>query len=213
MTNRADETPPGESAAHRRPRADFVQDSRAAAAVEMAIVAAPFLLMVVAILEYSFGNYVQSHLDAVVQLTAREIMTGSVQNQTANGQPLDAEHFRTKVICPKLPALMSCADIFVDVQAFEPPAGGGAPGTTPYQSYVAPAKDGLKPPALDNARNAYCVGGPKKFVVLRVSYPSPILTTTTVFPNATTYKGRKTRVVTSTATFKNEPFPTSRINC
>lgn len=213
MTERVNEISLREAPAKRRGGAGFVHDDRGLAAIEMAMIAAPFFLLIAAILEYSFGNYAQSHLDAVVQQAAREIMTGAVQNQTVNGKPLDATQFRTKVMCPKLPAIMNCEDLYVDVQAFEPPAGGGAPATTPYENYLTATKDGVKPPALDNAQNAYCVGGARKFVVLRVAYPAPILTTSAVFPNAATYKGRKARILTTTATFKNEPFPTSRVGC
>ncbi|PPD42046.1 MAG: hypothetical protein CTY15_12745 [Methylocystis sp.] len=193
--------------------ANFLHDSRGVAAVEFGLIALPFLLLVLAILEYSYGNFAQSRLDAVVQQTSREIMTGYVQDQSVAGKPLDANQFRTQIICPKLPAIMSCADLYVDVQSFDAPAGGGAPTTTPYANYVNATKSGLVPPALDNSKNAYCVGGAKKYVVIRVAYPTPVITTAALFPSYSTYKGRKSRVVTSVATFKNEPFPTAYAGC
>lgn len=213
MIERVNETLQRRSGAKARNCVDFVHDSHGFAAVEFGLVALPFLLLVVAILEYAYGNFAQSRLDAVVQQTARQIMTGYVQNQSVSGKALDAAQFRAQIMCPKLPALMSCDDLYVDVQAFDAPASGGAPATTPYQNYVNAAKSGLKPPQLDNAKNAYCVGGPKKYVVLRAAYPAPLLTTALLFPNSTIYKGRKTRLVQSTATFKNEPFPTSNVGC
>jgi len=193
--------------------AGFVHDSRGFAGVEFGLVALPFLLLVVAILEYSYGNFAQSRLDAVVQQTAREIMTGSVQNQQVGGKPLNASQFLANVMCPKLPAIMNCKDLYVDVQSFDAPAGGAAPATTPYANYVNATKSGLKPPALDNSKNAYCIGGAKKYVVIRAAYPAPILTTAALFPSFTTYQGRKTRVVISTASFKNEPFPQTYAGC
>jgi pilus assembly protein Flp/PilA len=183
---------------------DFIQDSRGFAAVEFGMIALPFLLLIVAILEYSFGNYAQSQLDAVVQQTSREIMTGYVQNQSVAGQPLDAGQFRSKIICPKLPALMSCNDIYVDVQAFDVPN---------YASFVNATKSGLTPPQLDNSKNQYCVGGAKKYVVLRAAYPTPVIATALIVPTAATYNGRKARILQSTATFKNEPFPNSNVGC
>jgi pilus assembly protein Flp/PilA len=213
MTRDLNETPYRGADAKRRNCAKFVQDSRGFAAVEFGMIALPFVLMIVAILEYSYGNFAQSRLDAVVQATAREIMTGFVQSQSVGGKPLTAAQFRNQIICPKLPATMSCADVYVDVQAFDEPANAAAPATTPYANYVNAAKNGLKTPALDNTTNAYCVGGAKKYVVLRVAYPTPIVTTALFYPTSTTYKGRTTRLVTSTATFKNEPFPTSNVNC
>jgi hypothetical protein len=140
-------------------------------------------------------------------------MTGFVQNQSVGGHALDADQFKTQILCPKLPAIMKCEDLFLDVQAFAPPNGGAAPATTPYQNYLNATKNGLKPIALDNAKNAYCVGGAQRYVVLRVAYPAPIITIALFFPDSTTYKGRKSRLLASTATFKNEPFPNSNVGC
>jgi hypothetical protein len=194
-------------------RAGLCHDRRGFAAVEFGLIALPFLLLIVAILEYSYGNFAQSRLDAVVQQAAREIMTGYVQNQQVGGAPLTAAQFRSTILCPKLPAIMTCNDLYVDVQAFDAPSGGAAPLTTPYANYVKADMSDLKAPALDNALNAYCIGGAKKYVVIRAVYPAPVLTTAAIFPNYTTYKGRKTRLVTSTATFKNEPFPAAYAGC
>lgn len=213
MIERVNESSSRDAPAKAENCADFIHDARGFAAVEFGLIALPFLLLILAILEYSYGNFAQSRLDAIVQQTAREIMTGNVQSQSVAGKPLDAAQFRTKVMCPKLPAIMSCNDLYVDVQTFDAPTGGAAPATTPYANYVNAAKNGLKTPALDNSKNAYCVGGAKKYVVIRAAYPTPILTTAAIFPSYTTYKGRKTRVVTSTATFKNEPFPANYAGC
>lgn len=191
--------------------ANLIHDSRGFAAVEFALVALPFLLLVVAILEYSYGNFAQSRLDAVVQQTSRQIMTGYVQSQTVSGMPLDANQFRTQIVCPKLPAIMNCADLFVDVQAFDAP--GSIAAASPYEGYVNATKSGLVPPSLDNSKNHYCVGGAKKYVVLRVAYPVPLITTKLLADYFTDYKGHKARLVQSTATFKNEPFPTSNVGC
>lgn len=199
--------------AKRRNCADFIHDQRGFAAVEFGMIALPFLLLIFAILEYSYGNFAQSRLDAVVQEAARQIMTGYVQEQRVGGQPLTADQFRKQIICPKLPALMSCSDVYVDVETFDPPKNGAAPVTTPYANFVNATKSGLTPPTLDNTKNSYCIGGKGKYVVIRAAYPTPVITTALLFPSYSTYKGRKIRLVQSTATFKNEPFPTSYPGC
>jgi Flp pilus assembly protein TadG len=213
MIERVNESSSRDIPAKAENRADFVHDARGFAAVEFGLIALPFLLLILAILEYSYGNFAQSRLDAVVQQTARAIMTGYAQNQSIGGKPLNANQFRANVMCPKLPAVMSCDDLYVDVQTFDAPVGGAAPATTPYANYVKADKSGLKPPALDNALNAYCIGGAKKYVVIRAAYPTPIFTTAALFPNQAIYKGRKSRIVVSTATFKNEPFPAAYAGC
>lgn len=191
--------------------ADLIHDRRGFAAVEFAMIALPALLLIIGILEYSYGNFAQSRLDAVVSQTSRQIMTGYVQNQTVAGQPLTAQQFRDQIVCPKLPPLLSCNDVYVDVSAFDAPNSIAA--RSPYETYVNATKSGLIPPRLDNARNLYCVGDKTKYVVLRVAYPVPVITTSLLWPSFVTYKGRKSRLVSSTATFKNEPFPTSNAKC
>lgn len=213
MIERVNETLPPRARAKAQNCAGFVHDPRGFAAVEFGLIALPFLLLIVAILEYSYGNFAQSRLDAVVQLAARQIMTGYVQEQRVAGQPLTADQFRTQIICPKLPAIMSCNDLYVEVETFDPPTNGAAPATTPYANFVNASKSGLTPPDLDNSKNAYCIGGKGKYVVMRAVYPAPVLTTAALYPNATTYKGRKARLVQSTATFKNEPFPSAYPGC
>ena len=191
--------------------ADLIHDRRGFAAVEFAMIALPALLLIIAILEYSYGNFAQSRLDAVVAQTSRQIMTGYVQNQSVGGKALTSQQFRDQIVCPKLPALLSCNDVFVDISAFDAPKSVGA--TSPYETYVNATKSGLIAPKLDNSKNAYCIGDAKKYVVIRVAYPAPVITTAMLWPNFVTYKGRKSRLVTSTLTFKNEPFPTSNAKC
>lgn len=197
--------------ANSRNCADFIHDRQGFAAVEFGMIALPVLLLIFAILEYSYGNFAQSRLDAVVAQASRQIMTGYVQNQTVRGQPLTAQQFRDQIVCPKLPALLSCNDVYVDIESFNAPNNLAV--TSPYENYVNATKSGLVAPKLDNSKNAYCIGDAKKYVVIRVAYPAPVLTTAILWPNAVTYKGRKSRLVTSTATFKNEPFPTSNAKC
>lgn len=190
---------------------NLIHDRRGFAAVEFALIALPFLLLVVAILEYSYGNFAQSRLDAVVAQTSRQIMTGYVQNQSVGGNALTAQQFRDQIICPKLPALLSCNDVYVDVSNFDAPTNVAA--QSPYESFVNATKSGLIAPKLDNSKNAYCIGDKTKYVVIRVAYPVPVITTALIWPSYVTYKGGKSRIVTSTATFKNEPFPNSNAKC
>lgn len=171
----------------------------------------PFFLLILGILEYAYGDYVQARLDAVVMQTSRQIMTGYAQQQTRGGKPLTAQQFRDEIMCPKLPALMKCADLYVDISNFDAPVDVAA--ASPFDNYVNAGRSGLKTPALDSKSNAYCPGAGKKYVVLRAAYATRQLTTSLIGIATTDYKGHKARVVTSTATFKNEPFPASNAGC
>jgi len=192
-------TTPGAPARRR-----FFENRDGSFIVEFALIAAPLFFLVLGILETGYANFVQSRMDAAVRETSRLVMTGDVQNRTVAGKPLTAAQFRDQILCPRLPSAMKCADVFVNVKVFSPPAPGAA---SPYEQFVNKAKNGLIPPALDNTKNAYCVGQGKEYVVLQAVYPLPLLTTVFLQARPATYKGRPARLVQSTATFKNEPFP------
>jgi pilus assembly protein Flp/PilA len=133
-------------------------------------------------------------------------MTGYVYSQKIDGKPLTAQQFRDTIVCPKLPAMLKCSDIYVDVAAF-------APSPTAYDGYVNTTNSGLKTPKLDTT-NGYCIGTKDRpYVVLRIAYPAPVLTTSLIYPNTVTYKGRKSRLLTSVAAFKNEPFKNEATGC
>jgi Flp pilus assembly protein TadG len=78
---------PGSGAATAR---QFVNERKAVAAVEFAIIGAPLLLMIVEIFQSALFVYNTSRLDAATHAAARQIMTGSVQKGG-----LTAAQFRT----------------------------------------------------------------------------------------------------------------------
>jgi pilus assembly protein Flp/PilA len=178
----------------------FVTDRGGSTIVEFGLIALPLFLTIYAIIEIGYGNFVQSRLDAAVQQTSRLIMTGYVQNQTVKGAPLTAAQFRDSILCPKLPSTMNCADVFVKVETLDETK------KSPFDSYVNKTQSGLAPPTLDNT-NAYSLGGSKKYVIVQAVYPLPMITSILQRSKTATYKGRAVRLLQSTATFKNEPFP------
>ncbi|MFY9629556.1 MAG: TadE/TadG family type IV pilus assembly protein [Methylocystis sp.] len=183
----------------------FAEDKSGATIVEFAMVAGPLLFMIIGVIEISLGNFNQTRMDAAVQSTARLIMTGVVQNTTqANGQPLTAQQFRDQVLCPRLPVTMSCNDVYVDVEVFAEPTSNASP--SPYSQFVNASGTGLVTPALDNTKNNYCIGQGASYVVVDVVYPMPLIAAGYLLPESMNYNGRASRLLQSTATFKNEPF-------
>ncbi|WP_338833687.1 TadE/TadG family type IV pilus assembly protein [Bradyrhizobium septentrionale] len=63
--------------------AAFVKDCRGATAVEFALVAAPFIALLIAILQTFLVFFAQELLEAVVQQSSRQILTGQTQSQQA----------------------------------------------------------------------------------------------------------------------------------
>src|SRR6185312_2570448 len=84
-----------------------------AAAVEFALVAAPFLALVFAIMETALVFFASQSLETVASDSARLILTGQAQNQG-----FDAAKFKAAV-CDRVYALFDCmGGLYVDVQTY-----------------------------------------------------------------------------------------------
>jgi len=179
----------------------FARNAEGSTMVEFAFIALPLFLLVFAILELGWGNFVQSRLDAATQQAARQVMTGAAQAARVSGQPLTAAQFRDQFICPKLPASMACADVYVNVSTIDPTQA------TPFSPFVNATGSGLVAPDLAGVGNAYALGAGRNYVVLQVAYP--LKTFAGALLSNGHYAGKSVRVLMSTSTFKNEPFPNS----
>jgi Flp pilus assembly protein TadG len=122
------------------------------AAIEFGMVAAPFLLLVFAIIETALVFFAGQTLETAVADSARLIMTGQAQNQG-----FDQTAFKNAV-CAKIYGLFDCANgVKVDVKTY---ASFGAIN-------LAPPLD-----ADGNFQNTmnYQPGGPGDIVVVRLFY-------------------------------------------
>src|SRR5262245_33836467 len=82
------------------------------AAVEFAIVAAPFLAMTFAIMETALVFFAGQTLETAVADSSRLIMTGQAQTQG-----FDQNQFK-QAVCDRLHGLFSCGGVMVDVQQY-----------------------------------------------------------------------------------------------
>lgn len=99
------------------------------AAVEFALVAPVFLVLMFATFEVAWFYFVNSQVDAAAVEAARFIRTGQAQKQN-----LDKGEFYAKV-CGRLAALGNCADrLTVEVETFDSFAELAADGTAPVCS-------------------------------------------------------------------------------
>lgn len=92
------------------PSVAFVADSKGATAVEFALVAGPFLGLIIALIQSFLVFFAQQHLEAVVQQSSRLILTGQVQAQK---KTKDDFH---QTVCDQARILFSCDGLMVDVQ-------------------------------------------------------------------------------------------------
>src|ERR1043166_7102209 len=88
----------------------FIADSKGATAVEFALVAGPFLALIIALIQSFLVFFAQQHLEAVVQQSSRLILTGQVQSQKMSQTGFQ------QAVCGQVRILFSCNGLMVDVQ-------------------------------------------------------------------------------------------------
>jgi Flp pilus assembly protein TadG len=170
----------------------FARAEDAAAAVEFALVAAPFLALIFAIMETALVFFAGQSLEATATEAGRMVMTGQAQSAGYSS----AGDFKTNVVCPALGAnsLFDCAKVEVDVKTYTSFASiGSAP----------PVKDGQ----LDTTNMCYAPGGAGAIVVVRLYYQWPIYLSL-LNDSLSNLSGSK-RLLVATSVFRNEPFTAS----
>jgi Flp pilus assembly protein TadG len=164
----------------------FVRQQDGAAAVEFALVAAPFLALTFAILETAFVFFAQQTMEATAADASRLVMTG--QAQTAN---YTASDFKTAV-CNRVYGLFDCANgMTVDVKTY-----------TSFSSVdnTAPVTSG----AFDSTKTGYIPGGPGCIVRVTLYYQWPIYVS--MWNTALSNLNGNKRLLVATAVFRNEPY-------
>ena len=163
-----------------------------AAAVEFALVAAPFLALVFAIMETAIVFFAGQALETAVADSSRLIMTGQAQTPGLRRRP------RSRTRCAPRSTACSIAQngVYVDVKKFT--SFAASPCRNPVD-------------ANGNFQNnfTYQPGGPGDIVVVRLFYQWPVYVSLLGFnlPNMTGGK----RLLVATAAFRNEPYAMSGV--
>jgi len=164
----------------------FARREDGAAAVEFAIVAAPFLALMFAIMETALVFFASQTLETAVADSARLIMTGQAQTKS-----YDAAAFKTAV-CAKINGLFDCAGgLQIDVKTYT--SFGSVDNSKPVD-----ANGNLK------TNFGYQPGGPGDIVVVRLMYLWPVYASLLGF-DLGNMSGSK-RLIMATAAFRNEPY-------
>jgi Flp pilus assembly protein TadG len=165
----------------------FVRKQDGAAAVEFALVAAPFLALTFAILETAFVFFAGQTLEAAAADASRLIMTG--QAQTSGFSQAD---FKTQV-CNRIYGLFDCANgMTVNVKSY---------GSFSAVDNSLPITNGQ----LDTTKVGYTPGGPGCIVVVSLYYQWPIYVTMYSLSGLSNLSGNK-RLLSATSVFRNEPY-------
>jgi Flp pilus assembly protein TadG len=170
--------------------AAFAADNKGATAVEFALVAAPFLALVIALIQTFLVFFAQQLLESVVRQSARLVMTGQVQSAQ-----MSQAAFKQKV-CDQIVILFNCNDLMVDMQV----ANSWSTANTGMPSLAFNAAG-----AVTNTWQ-YDPGDSGDIVVLRVMYQWPVFLGPLGFNLSNLSNGN--RLIMSSAAFQNEPGAT-----
>jgi Flp pilus assembly protein TadG len=139
----------------------FCHSRGATTAVEFALIAPAFLAMLIAILQMASFLFAQQVLQTAAVAAGRLILTGQVQSSS-----LTQSQFVTNDVCPLLPALFTCGNLYVNVQTYT--NFGGASTSIPSLTISANG--------TVSSTGGYSLGGPGEVMVLQLVYPWKIIT-------------------------------------
>jgi len=176
-----------QSNTHRR-RRTFLRNDNGATAVEFALVAAPFIALLLGTIQTFMVFFAGQQLQTIVTQTSRLILTGQAQDQG-----LSQAAFAQK-LCAHVAVLFTCANIMIDVEA--------------YTSFSA-ANTGAPPLTYNGSGQVtnvwqYNPGTPGQIVVVRAMYQWPVFLGPLGFNLSNLANGD--RLIMASATFKNEPY-------
>ena len=165
----------------------FDRDESGSSAVEFAIVALPFIAVVVAIIELSLTLLANESLDLTARIAGRLVMTG--QAQTA---AYTAATYRTAV-CNDLSVLFSCDDLYINVATY---SSFSSASVTP--TYTSTGQ-------LDTSSLTYSPGTAGSVVVIQLYYQWPIVFSimNSWLINQTT---TNSHLLIATCVVQNEPY-------
>jgi Flp pilus assembly protein TadG len=171
----------------------FIRDSKGATVVEFALIAAPFLAIVVALIQTFLVFFAQSVLENAVRQSSRQILTGQTQTQDASLSQTAAIAAFHQTVCNNAAILFTCTGLMVDVQVANnwTSANTGMPTLT-YGSN-------------GNVSNSWQFnpGSAGDIVVVRVMYLWPLFFGPIAFDMANQPNG--SREIMASAAFQNEP--------
>jgi len=169
-------------------RRAFVRNEDGATAVEFALVAAPFIALLVGIIQTFLVFFAGQQLQTVVTQTSRLILTGQAQDQG-----LSQSAFAQK-LCANVVVLFTCGNIMIDVQAYS--SFSAASTGTPTLTYNGSGQ-------VNNTWQ-YNPGSPGQIVVVRAMYLWPVFLGPLGFNLSNASNGN--RLIMASAAFKNEPY-------
>jgi Flp pilus assembly protein TadG len=159
-----------------------------ATAVEFALVAAPFLALLVGTIETFLVFFAGQQLETIVNQSSRQILTGAAQKVNMTQSAFAQQ------VCAKVTVLFNCSNLMIDVQTY---SSFSATNTgTPTLTFNSQGQ-------VTNTWQ-YQPGTAGQIVVVRVMYQWPVFLGPLGFTLSNQSNG--TRLLMASAAFKNEPY-------
>lgn len=171
----------------------YKRNDDGATAVEFALLAVPFLMILFAIVELAVVFFLNSSLTHSMNESARDVRTGEFQG-TCGG----ADEFKARV-CDKL-SIGSCGNLRIDVVSS--PSGRFQPNLLPP---TPTTEDPANPGNPDRQPDQYMQTQARAVVVVRAQYYHKL-----AFPGWMTRLSNQPgnyRMLSTSTAFRNEPFP------
>ena len=166
--------------------AKLLRREDASAAIEFAVVAAPFLALLFAIMETALMFLASQTLETAAQNSGRLILTGQAQNQGYSMVSFQ------NAVCGKLASFFNCNNILIDVR----PAPNFSSANTSL-----PIQNGQ----LQN-NFTFSPGNPGDIVIVRLMYQWPVFVSLLGLSNALSNMSGNSNLLMATAAFRNEPY-------
>lgn len=182
----------------RRAAAWLRRGERSAVALELGIIAIPFFMMFLGVMEVSYDLYVQASMDNAVDTAARAVQIGTATGQSGE----NSATFTAANVCSNLGGLLDCSLLTVGV----------VPIPTGLNYYTFPIATQLTQSAATNG-TGICTGQPGQMMVLKAWYDGPsfvgllVPSFTTQWTPPGAQHSQTVHVTSSTAGFVNEWFP------
>jgi Flp pilus assembly protein TadG len=129
------------------------RDERGFTAIEFAMVAMPFLMMLFGIITVGLYFFTTFTLENAVEETGRLIRTGQVQQSN-----MTADQFKQEV-CNRLPGYVDCTMLRINVQTF---AG--------FDTIAMPSCVDVSGKLIDSSKTSYTPGGADAVVLVTICY-------------------------------------------
>jgi Flp pilus assembly protein TadG len=140
----------------------LLAERRGVVALEFAILAAPFLVLVLGTMEVGYDFFVQAALSNAVSVAARTVQVGTAQ---ANATGAAEAKWVASAVCPALGGMLDCGQLYVTITNI--PSG---PGQN-YYTWLAANPPNLT--KITSSTDTVCTGSATQMMIVRAYYLSP----------------------------------------